>query len=198
MTHALEERKRELAEQVGHAGRDAEGRAIMGRDPLTQVSRASALREQELLAVVHALKIWRCYLKGPHFTVVTDHNPLVHLPSQPNLSGRQETWLPMPFAVAAHKTCSPVAAAMLMMLTRSESRPSPVTPASRSHHETSSEPICPLKARHVANSSLEGSLIPEGPEGTLDIYDEVRIGYKNDPWFKGEQHAANYTLKDGL
>lgn len=36
MTHALEERKRELAEQVGHAGRDAEGRAIMGRDPLTQ------------------------------------------------------------------------------------------------------------------------------------------------------------------
>eukprot|EP00967_Tisochrysis_lutea_P090363 scaffold129252_cov16-Tisochrysis_lutea.AAC.2 len=75
----------------------------------------------------------------------------------------QETWLPMPFAVAAHKTCSPVAAAMLMMLTRSESRPSPVTPASRSHHETSSEPICPLKARHVANSSLEGSLIPEGP-----------------------------------
>jgi len=48
--------------------------------------------EQELLAVVHALKIWRCYLKGPHFTVVTDHNPLVHLSSQPNLSGKQVRW----------------------------------------------------------------------------------------------------------
>ena len=48
--------------------------------------------EQELLAVVHALKIWRCYLEGPKFTVVTDHNPLVHLPTQPNLSGRQARW----------------------------------------------------------------------------------------------------------
>jgi hypothetical protein len=48
--------------------------------------------EQELLAVVHALKIWLCYLEGPKFTVITDHNPLVHLPTQPNLSGRQVRW----------------------------------------------------------------------------------------------------------
>ena len=27
--------------------------------------------EQELLAVVHALKVWRCYLEGPLFTVIT-------------------------------------------------------------------------------------------------------------------------------
>ena len=42
--------------------------------------------EQDLLAVVHALKLWRCYLEGPHFTVITDHSPLVHLNSQSNLS----------------------------------------------------------------------------------------------------------------
>jgi len=42
--------------------------------------------EQELLAVVHALKTWRCYLEGQMFTVITDHNPLVHLNTQPNLS----------------------------------------------------------------------------------------------------------------
>ncbi len=48
--------------------------------------------EQELLAVVHALNIWRCYLEGSDFTVVTDHNPLVHLPTQPNLSRRQVRW----------------------------------------------------------------------------------------------------------
>eukprot|EP00983_Pelagomonas_calceolata_P063722 1147847-Pelagomonas_calceolata.AAC.3 len=35
-------------------------------------------------------------------------------------------------------------------------------------------------------------------EGTLDIHNEVRIGYENDPWFQGEQHTAIYTLKDGL
>jgi hypothetical protein len=49
--------------------------------------------EQELLAVVHALKLWRCYLEGPHFTVVTDHNPLVHLNTQSNLSRRQARWM---------------------------------------------------------------------------------------------------------
>jgi len=49
--------------------------------------------EQELLAVVHALTIWRCYLEGSEFTVVTDHNPLVHLPTQPNLSRRQVRWV---------------------------------------------------------------------------------------------------------
>jgi hypothetical protein len=48
--------------------------------------------EQELLAVVHALKTWRCFLEGVEFTVVTDHNPLVHLATQPNLSRRQARW----------------------------------------------------------------------------------------------------------
>ena len=49
--------------------------------------------EQELWAVVHALRVWRCYLEGVHFTVVTDHNPLVHLQTQPNLSRKQARWV---------------------------------------------------------------------------------------------------------
>jgi hypothetical protein len=48
--------------------------------------------EQELLAVVHALQTWRCYLEGVEFTVITDHNPLTFLPSQTNLSRRQARW----------------------------------------------------------------------------------------------------------
>lgn len=48
--------------------------------------------EQELLAVVNAMQVWRCYLEGVKCTVVTDHNPLVHLQSQPHLSRRQVRW----------------------------------------------------------------------------------------------------------
>jgi hypothetical protein len=48
--------------------------------------------ELELLAVVHALKVWRCYLEGTKFFVVTDHNPLVYLQTQPTLSRRQVAW----------------------------------------------------------------------------------------------------------
>ena len=50
--------------------------------------------EQELLAVVHALQVWRCYLEGaPKFKVITDHNPLVYLATQQNLSRRQTRWV---------------------------------------------------------------------------------------------------------
>ena len=48
--------------------------------------------EQELWAVVHALKTWRCYLEGLPFTVVTDHNPNVYFQTQKNLSRRQARW----------------------------------------------------------------------------------------------------------
>ena len=48
--------------------------------------------EQELLAVVHALTIWRCYLEGVDATVVTDHNPLTFFQTQPQLSRRQLRW----------------------------------------------------------------------------------------------------------
>jgi RNase H-like domain found in reverse transcriptase/Reverse transcriptase (RNA-dependent DNA polymerase)/Integrase zinc binding domain/Chromo (CHRromatin Organisation MOdifier) domain/Retroviral aspartyl protease len=50
--------------------------------------------EQELLAVVHALRTWRCYLEGAKggVTVVTDHKPLTFLQDQQTLSRRQARW----------------------------------------------------------------------------------------------------------
>ena len=48
--------------------------------------------EQEMLAVVHALKTWRCYLEGATFTVVTDHVSNTFFQTQPSLSRRQTRW----------------------------------------------------------------------------------------------------------
>jgi len=48
--------------------------------------------EQELLAVVHSLRLWRCYLDGAKFVVVTDHCPLTYLQTKASLSRRQVRW----------------------------------------------------------------------------------------------------------
>jgi hypothetical protein len=48
--------------------------------------------EQELLAIVAALKAWRIDLLGVHFKILTDHDTLKHLNTQPTLSKRQARW----------------------------------------------------------------------------------------------------------
>lgn len=50
------------------------------------------VHEQELLAVVCALQEWRHYLHGRRFKVITDHQSLRYLSTQPQLSGRQARW----------------------------------------------------------------------------------------------------------
>ena len=50
--------------------------------------------EQELLAVIHALKKWRVYLEGGQYPVRlrTDHQPLTYLPTKGVLGSRQVRW----------------------------------------------------------------------------------------------------------
>jgi hypothetical protein len=50
------------------------------------------VHEQELLAIIHALKEWRHYLHGRKFKIITDHQSLRYLSTQPHLSPRQIRW----------------------------------------------------------------------------------------------------------
>lgn len=50
-----------------------------GSFSLDQAALEDASGKQELTALLHALKIWRCYLEGAEFTVYVDHNPLTYL-----------------------------------------------------------------------------------------------------------------------
>ena len=63
---------------------------------LSDAERRYPVGEQELLAVITALKQWRCYLEGAKggVTVVTDHKPNTFLDSNPavQLSSRQVRW----------------------------------------------------------------------------------------------------------
>jgi hypothetical protein len=47
----------------------------------------------ELLAVVHALKVWRHYLLGNLVHIYTDHKSLKYLFTQPDLNMRHRRWL---------------------------------------------------------------------------------------------------------
>ena len=49
--------------------------------------------ERELLAIIHALRVWKHYLEGGKFRIVTDHYSLKYFMTQPNLSKRQARWL---------------------------------------------------------------------------------------------------------
>jgi hypothetical protein len=60
---------------------------------LTSAEQNYPIHEIELLAVVHALKVWRCYLEGTEFYTNTDHQSLKHLMTQPHLSRRQARWV---------------------------------------------------------------------------------------------------------
>src|ERR1700686_4656636 len=51
-----------------------------------------AVHEQELLAIVHALREWRHYLLGNRFVVITEHTTLQYLATQDKLSARQTRW----------------------------------------------------------------------------------------------------------
>ena len=60
---------------------------------LNSVERNYAAHEREALAIVHALKTWRCYVEGRKVFVTTDHEALKYLMIQPHLSRRQARWV---------------------------------------------------------------------------------------------------------
>ena len=61
---------------------------------MSPAERRYHIGEQELLAVIHALRVWRCYLEGAPFVIVTDHSPNAFFEdkSPESLSPRQIRW----------------------------------------------------------------------------------------------------------
>lgn len=60
---------------------------------LSPAEKNYAVHELELLAIVHAVKVFRHYLEGcKHFTLYTDHHSLKYFFTQRDLSRRQARW----------------------------------------------------------------------------------------------------------
>jgi ribonuclease HI len=60
---------------------------------LTHLTEHYLTHDLELLAVVHALKLWRHYLLYNLVHIYTDHKSLKYLFTQPDLNMRQRRWL---------------------------------------------------------------------------------------------------------
>ncbi|CAI7822009.1 unnamed protein product [Closterium sp. NIES-54] len=60
---------------------------------LHPLERNYPIHDREMLVIVHAFKVWRCYLTGTDVTVRTDHRSIQYLRAQPNLNPRQIRWL---------------------------------------------------------------------------------------------------------
>jgi hypothetical protein len=78
---------------LSQKGGDGERPIAFDSRNLLPAERNYPTHEKELLAIVNALKVWRAYLDGRPFTVITDHAPLKYLHSQKQLSQRQARWL---------------------------------------------------------------------------------------------------------
>src|SRR5215212_3810604 len=59
---------------------------------LSKAKENYAVHEKEILAIVHSIKLWRHYLEGHEFQVITDHQSLTYFQTQPTFSKRQARW----------------------------------------------------------------------------------------------------------
>jgi hypothetical protein len=50
-------------------------------------------RDLESIGIVHALKMWRHYLLGRNFVLMTDHSGLRYFFDQPKLNVRKARWM---------------------------------------------------------------------------------------------------------
>jgi hypothetical protein len=61
---------------------------------LNKLQRKYPVYDQELSAIAAALNEYRIYIEGcANFVVITDHRPLIHIPTQPNIGRRHVPWV---------------------------------------------------------------------------------------------------------
>jgi hypothetical protein len=165
-----------------------------------------ATHEREMLAAIHCLRVWRCYLQGADFQLHTDHKPLLLLESQPMLSARQARWVEYitQFNFTWHyvkgeanpadcltRVPDNLPAAVLSAVTRSQGKKSAV----------GGEVAWPAAVPDLPQ--LPAEVIPE-PQGehinTPDtaFLDQVRAAGQGDAWFQHASNTRQLCETDGL
>lgn len=170
---------------------------------MTDPERNYVNHEQELLAAISALKVFRCYLLGNHFDLITDNKPNTYLDTQPTLSRRQARWSeylqrfhftwvhkPGKFNVADPLSRNPsykAASAVLAVTTRKRSKAA----ATETETTETEQPALAAKRPRLAEPEPDA-------ESSPDIAHRIVAAYSADPTFTDEKHTKHWSLHEGL
>ncbi|GAX79571.1 hypothetical protein CEUSTIGMA_g7012.t1 [Chlamydomonas eustigma] len=154
---------------------------------LTPAERNYSTHELELLAIVHAVKIFRHYLEGcQHFTLFTDHHSLRYFFTQKDLSRRQVRWA-QDLAVYQHNMSiitiiykdgkNNHADALSRLLPASLETSAPLAPLDSQSHSPPSPAISSL----LLNQLLD--LCPTHVLHADPLLDDIKAAYALDPFY---------------
>jgi len=158
---------------------------IQDGQPIAYESRKLSSAEQnyhttdkELLAVVHALSVWRCYLEGSTFKVITDHNPLTYLSTQASLSRRQARWAEKLSAFQFEWEYKP-------------GIDNPADPLSR---------MCILSVVTRGHFRMPAPQLVRNPTPISSIVTTKDLikAYRTDPWFSNPDNTSSLRHEDSL
>ena len=135
--------------------------------------------------MIHALKTWRCYLQGnPDVQVYPDHNPLVWLQTQPDLSPKQVRRV-------GYLQRSPFKCEYI------PGRTNVADSLSRLHNlRASSNGIIQAVTRATCTSPAEGGSQSVSP--LSDVEQRCLEHQSTDPWFCDPSNLSNLRFERGL
>ncbi len=164
--------------------------------------------EQELLAVVHALELWRCYLDGTEFTVVTDHSPNTFFDTKKLLSPRQARWAerlprfqftweyrPGRVNVADPLSRHPTFAGMMVL--NAVNADSARADNGKLKAATVTSMLNAATGTDIDDSSSEAENAAAADAEHVLLSDIIQ-GYTTDPWFADKNHTAELESWQGL
>ena len=192
----------------------------------TPAERNWTTTEQECFGVVRALEEWRCYCESDRTTtIITDHNCLVWLPTQANLSRRLARWMeflsrfslvwqyrPGRANMADPLSRSPalavgLAIAWSAMLTRSKTgslkqttpglgRDLPEQPRKRQRAEPKVAPPPARTERQVPDTTARQAPTQGHTTPQPPFLDRIKAAYASDAWLTNPSVQAKFPVSD--